>query len=217
MIDVEQIFIGLLDKRSTIERRLDNLLNRYSKSKFRTFNVVATYAELLEAYLAVVRRKNKLRRQSKYFRISSIDEKYLELITQDTQDELIRRVRLAKEHLLRGDNDRVTEVLEKLERDLPNLSDVDQRTIASTKREPGPMQQILTRLVKRNHHITEPQVIEVLRDMKGDGIVMAIDDYYVEINVTQPSSEELKIKSYKLSGVGASLSRTKKTLSVTRV
>lgn len=217
MMDVKLVSIGALDRRSTIERRLDNLLNRYAKSEFQTFNVVAAYADLLEAYLAVVRRRHKLRRDSKHFRMSSTEEQYLEFITKETQVELMRRVRLAKKHLLSGDKDSATEVLENLERDMPNLSDGDQRNIASATREPGPMQQILTRLVKRINHITESQVIEALRDMRGDGVVMEIDEEYVEINVTPPGGKGLKIKPYRLSGIGASLSRTKKTLKITRV
>jgi len=207
MMDVELVPIGTLDRRSTIERRLDNLLKRYSKPEFQTFNAIATYAELLEAYLAVIRLRYKLRRKTENSHISSIEEQYLELITQDTQDELIRRVRLAKDHLLSGDGDKAVEVLKDLERDMPNLADGDQKHIASTKREPNRMNQILTSLLARNRQITHHQAIDALRDMKGDGVVLAIDREYVEIDETSPASLVQKIKTYKLSGIGANLSR----------
>ena len=221
MMDTELLPIGPLDRRSTIERRLDNLLIRYSKLGFRTYNAAAAYADLLEAYFSVVRRRYEIPRGKRTHLGAVIEGHYLELITQDAQDEITRRTRLAKQHLLSGgitkEIAKAIEVLENLERDLPRLSDSSQRKIAATNRELSPMQQILTRLVKRNHHITEPQVIESLRDMKGDGIVLEIDEEYVEINVTPPGSKGLKVKPYKLSGIGAGLSRIKKTLNITRV
>ena len=221
MMEVELVPIGTLDRHSTIERRLDNLLNRYSKLGFRTYSAAAAYADLLEAYFSVVRRRYDIPRGTRTHLGAVIEGHYLGLITQGAQDEITRRIRLAKQHLLSGEITKekaeAIEVLENLERELPNLADGDQKRIASTEREPSTMQRILNQLVKGNNHITEPQAIEALRDMRGDGIVMEIDEEYVEINVTPAGRKGSTIKPYKLSGIGVSLSRTRKALNITRV
>ena len=213
MMDLELVPIGNLDRKVPIERHLDDLLNRYSKSEFRTFDVIASYDHLLQTFLQVVRRRNKLRRGKRIVYVATVERHYLALITQDTQIEIIRRIRLAKEHLLKGDvtkeQAKAIEELENLERDIPNLSDNDQRNIGATQRAPSVMNQTLNRLLKRNPDITSPEVVEALRDMKGDGIVVDIDDEYVEIDVTAPGSKFRKTKPYKLSAIPAQLSRAR--------
>ena len=209
MTDIELVPIGELDRRNPTERRLDDLLNRYAKLGFKTFDVVASYADLLQTYLAVARRRNKIRRGQKNGYVAEVERGYLALITQDTQDQLIRRIQIAKEHFQMGAHGEGMKELNDLERDIPNLASSDQTNISSSERAPTVMKQIYSKLYEKKRDITSTEVKAALGDMVGDGVVLAIDEENVEIDVTSLDSKGRQIKIYKLSGVAAALSRIK--------
>ena len=207
MNEVEPISIGLLDRRNPIERNLDDLLERYSKRSFRTFDVDGTLLELLERYLAVVRRRNKVRKGQPH--VGAVENCYLRYITQKTQDELVRRISIAINHITENNNVEALSELESLKKCISVLANDDHKNISNTKREPSVMRGIITNLYKKNPEITSTEVIGALRDMKGAGVVVEIDDHYVEIDVTKPGNGIRKIKSYKLSAIPTLLSRIK--------
>jgi hypothetical protein len=211
MIDV-LVQIDSLDRRNVIERRLDDLLNRYVESDFYTFDPFASIVDLLETYLAVVRRRKKLRRNLKQS-VSSITEiSVLGLITQTTQDEIRRRVQIAVDKLKALDDPKLKESicnLEELIKDVSVFANKDQANISTSKRGPTIMSQIVQRLYDKDGSITSTQVKALLKDMVGDGQVVAIDEEYVEIDETQPDSKVRRIKPYKLKGIPNILSRIK--------
>jgi hypothetical protein len=209
MTDIELVPIEELDRRNPTERRLDDLLNRYAKLGFRTFDVVASYADLLQTYLAVARRRNKIRRGKKNGYVAEVERGYLSLITQDTQDQLIRRIQIAKEHFLMGAQGEGIKELNDLERDIPILASSDQTKISSTKRKPNVMKRLLGGICKRKPSITSAGVVEALRDLKGQGVVLAIDDEYVEIDVAPLGSTVTETKRYRLRAIPTLLSRVK--------
>jgi hypothetical protein len=209
MTDIELVRIGELDRRNPTERRLDDLLNRYARFGFRTFDVVASYADLLQTYLAVARRRNKIRRGKKNGYVAAVERGYLALITQDTQDQLIRRIQIAKEHFRVGAHGEGIKELNDLERDIPILASSDQTKISSTKRKPNVMKQLLGGMCNRKPSITPAEVVEALSDLKGQGVVLAIDDEYVEIDVAPLSSRVTETKRYRLSAISTLLSRVK--------
>jgi hypothetical protein len=207
MIEVDLIPIGSLDRRNPTERNLDDLLERYSKREFQTFDTNAALLELLEIYLAVVRRRNKV--QKGQIHVAAIENGYLHLITKKTQDELVRRLKIAISHITAKNNAEALSELESLNKCISVLANDDQKNISATKREPSIMNGIITNLYKKNKEVTSTEVIAALRDMKGGGVVLEIDDHYVEIDVTKPGSGIRTIKSYKLSAIPTLLSRIK--------
>lgn len=201
-----------LDRHNAIERRLDDLLNRYVESDFKTFDPFASIIDLLETYLAVVRRRNKVRRKPKRTNISVTEISALALITQATQDEICRHIQIAIDELEALDDSKVREPiskLEKLQKYIAVLANKDQVNISSTEREPTKMNQIVRRLYKKNSGITSTEVKAALKNMVGEGEVVAIDDVYVEIFEAQTGSKFGIPKPYKLSGIPNILWRIK--------
>ena len=71
------------------------------------------------------------------------------------------------------------------------------------------MNQIVRRLYKKNSGITSTEVKAALKNMVGEGEVVAIDDVYVEIFEAQTGSKSGRPKPYKLSGIPNILWRIK--------
>ena len=207
MNEIELASIGPLNRRNPTERNLDDLLERYSKRKFQTFDSNAALMELLEIYLAVVRRRNKVRKGQTH--VAAIENGYLHLITQKTQDELARRIKIAINHITANNKAEALSELEALNKCISVLANDDQKNISATKRDPSIMNGIITKLYQKNQEITSTEVIAALKDMKGGGLVLEIDDHYVEIEATKPGSGVRKVKSYKLSAIPTLLSRIK--------
>ena len=207
MNEIELASVGLLNRRNPTERNLDDLLKRYSKRDFRTFDSDAALLELLKSYLAVVRRRNKVRKGQLH--VAAIEGHYLQHLTKKTQDELTRRITVAIGHITASNNVGALSELESLNKCISVLASEDQKNISSTKREPSVMNGIITELYKKNPEITSTEVIGALRDMKGAGVVVEIDDHYVEIDISKPGSGVRVIKSYSLSAIPTLLSRIK--------
>jgi hypothetical protein len=201
-----------LDRHNAIERRLDDLLNRYVESDFNTFDPFASIIHLLDTYLAVVRRRNKVRRKPKKTNISVTELSALALITQATQDEICRHIQIAIDELEALEDAKVREPiskLEKLKKYISVLANKDQANISSTAREPTKINQIVRRLYEKNRSITSTEVKAAMKDMVGEGEVVAIDDVFVEIYDSQPDGKFSRPKPYKLSGIPNILSRIK--------
>ena len=90
MMTMKAIPIGELDRRNPTERWLDDLLKRYATPDFKTFDVFASTTELLEAYLAVVRRRNKIYRWSRIGDVYELEAQALAYISVKTQNKIIQ-------------------------------------------------------------------------------------------------------------------------------
>jgi len=212
MTDIELVPINELDRRYPIERRLDDLLKRYAKPGFKNFDAVGSTNDLLEAYLAVVLRRNKITGHFHRRHATEVALVQLSFITQNTRDEIDRRLTQARVHLANNDPKKADEILAHLQKSMPELAGRDQAEISSARREPTAIRRIVSKLHKQNPDITSTEVKAALNDMLGDGLVLAIDEEYVEIDVTPHGSSVRKIKPYKLSGIPNILGRVKKPL-----
>ena len=209
MMDVELVPIGTLDRRSTIERRLDNLLNRYSKTRFEPADEVAATTELLEAYVAVVRRRSKIPRHVNRVQVIEVALNHLAYITKDVMEEIDRRIVEARAFIAKNDQEKADQILETLQKQMPELASRDQREISTSKRVPTLMNQIVGGLHKKKSKITSTEVKTALRDMVGQGVVLGMDDQFIEIDETPEGASVRKIATYAVSGIPAILSRIK--------
>jgi hypothetical protein len=209
MTGIELVPINELDRRYPIERRLDDLLKRYARPGFKNFDAVASTNDLLEAYLAVVWRRNKIIHHFHRRQVSEVALVQLSFITQNTRSEIDKRLAQARVRLANNESKKADEILACLQKNMSDLADRDQAEISSAKREPNVMRRIVSKLHKKNPDITSTEVKAALNDMVGDGVVLAIDEEYVEIDVTPNGSSVRKIKPYKLSGIPNILGRVK--------
>ena len=209
MMDVELIPIGTLDRRNTTERRLDDLLNRYSKPRFKPADEAAATTELLEAYAAVVRRRNKFLRRVDRAQVIQIALSQLAYITKSVKDDIDKRLAEARECIANNDPKKADQILEKLQKSLPELESRNQREISTAHRKPTAMNKIIAVLHKRNSHINSAEVKAALHDMVGQGVVLSMDDQYIEIDETPEGSRVRKTRTYAVSGIATTLSRIK--------
>ena len=209
MMAAELVPIGTLDRRSTIERRLDNLLKRYSKPRLEPADAVAATAELLEAYVAVVRRKSKISRHINRAQVFEAVLNHLAYITKNVRDDIDRRIIEARAFIAKNDHEKADQILETLQKQMPELASHDQREISTSKRVPTLMNQIVGGLHKKNSKITSTEVKTALRDMVGQGVVLGMDDQFIEIDETPEGASVRKIATYAVSGIPAILSRIK--------
>lgn len=208
-MDVELAPIGTLDRRSTIERRLDNLLRRYSKPRLAPADEVAATAELLEAYVAVVRRRSKIPRRIDRAQIFDLALNQLAYITKNVRDDIDRRMVEARAFIAKRDWEKADQILQTLQKQMPELASRNQREISTSKRAPTLMNQIVGGLHKKNSKITSTEVKTALRDMVGQGVVLSMDDQFIEIDETPEGVSVRKTGTYSVSGIPAILSRIK--------
>ena len=209
MMTMKAIPIGELDRRNPTERWLDDLLKRYATPDFKTFDVFASTTELLEAYLAVVRRRNKIYRWSRIGDVYELEAQALAYISVKTQNKIIQGINVALGHLGGQRPEKAEAALQALKNNLPALARGDQKNIATTNRIPSVFKKLISELYEDDLSITSPKVINELWSMRGGGVVVSIDDAHVQIDETPLNSKVRKIKTYKLSGISVTLSRIK--------
>jgi hypothetical protein len=209
MMNVELVPIGTLDRRSTTERRLDNLLKRYSKPRLEPADAVAATTELLEAYVAVVRRRSKIPRHVNRAQVIEAALNHLAYITKNVREDIDRRIVEARAFIAKNDREKADQILETLQKQMPELASRNQREISTSKRAPTLMNQIVGGLHKKNSKITSTEVKTALRDMVGQGIVLSMDDQFIEIDETPEGVSVRKTSTYAVSGIPAILSRIK--------
>jgi len=209
MMDVELVPIGALDRRSTIERRLDNLLKRYSKPRLEPADAVAATTELLEAYVAVVRRRSKIPRHVNRAQVIEVALNHLAYITKNVREDIDRRIVEARAFIAKNDREKADQILETLQKQMPELASRNQKEISTSKRAPTLMNQIVGDLHKKDSKITSTEVKTALRDMVGQGVVLSMDDQFIEIDETPEGVSVRKTSTYAVSGIPAILSRIK--------
>jgi hypothetical protein len=209
MMDVELVPIGTLDRRSTTERRLDNLLKRYSKPRLEPADAVAATTELLEAYVAVVRRRSKIPRHVNRAQVIEAALNHLAYITKNVREDIDRRIVEARTFIAKNDREKADQILETLQKQMPELASRNQKEISTSKRAPTLMNQIVGDLHKKDSKITSTEVKTALRDMVGQGVVLSMDDQFIEIDETPEGVSVRKTSTYAVSGIPAILSRIK--------
>lgn len=192
MMDVELVPIGTLDRRNHKERLLDDLLRRVTDKKQLGDASDALTDRILEAYLAVVRRRNRYHRR--WDRLGSLYCEFAAIARLRKSNQLEQVEELVNDALRCAESGDLTGVIDALHRHsiaLKRLINEEQSKIAKTERK-DPFPALIVQVAKkiRKFHArkcTFEELRSELQKMEGDGVVeRVLSDGVLSINPAYP-------------------------------
>lgn len=176
MMDVELVPIGTLDRHNGIERNLDNLVQRAIYKRGIVDASAATFDQILDAYLAVVRRRNKCHRG--WDRLSALQCEFAAITRLEKRKLLDPIEELAEQALHCAEAGNIDGVINALRRRLvekQRLINEEQTRIARTLRN-DPLRNCIYQVAKKirklhDHKCTFEELRSELQRMEGDGVI----------------------------------------------
>lgn len=194
------------DRRSTVERALDDFLNKCLGKEAHIESHHSATKLLLERYMAVVRRRNSVRRNWHPEQARACDIQALMWIPKENfKNTLDRRLREALVVTSNGDK----AILEKCIDEL--VEQITKDTFKSNRKnlKPSPLEKIVRTILKSNPEATCTEVINTMKATPREFGIVEIDDRYVTIQVTQGAGRQLVTKPRSLATVNNILTRVK--------
>ena len=178
MNEIEFVPVGSLDRRNRTERTLDDLLYRLiNKEKFNDVKPIT--AVLIDAYLAVVRRRNKCHRG--WDKLGSMRCEFAALTRLKKKDQLTECEELVNQAILCAENEDYKGVIDALDlhrKVWKNKINEEQTKIAETKRH-GPLKMRIHEIAKSHfkrysNKCTFEDLMSALQSMEGDGVIVKV-------------------------------------------
>ncbi len=209
------IEVSNLNRRNVVERALDDLLAECHDNVRKFESPHEATRDLLERYMAVVRSRNKVRRNWHPELARVCDLQTLEWISkkQAFQNSVTQTLHAALTTTSNGE--RV--ILERA------LADVVKQIVDSTykpkpkKSKPSALEKIVAKILAENPEATKTEVINQMRSFPKDYGIVEVDDRYFVIQEEQGSGKQTVRKARSFSSVGNALGRVKKTLKLAQV
>lgn len=201
-----QIEISELNRRNTVERKLANLLDKYlSKSEPLEASKSAS-KELIEHYLAVVRGRNKLRRNWHQGKAFECDIATLHWISKKELKQLIGR-QLEQALKVTTNGNKVIE-----ERSIKELTEqITEKVFESNRKgsQPTELEEIVKKILRANPDATNSEVITEMKANPSEYDIIHIDDENVVIRVATGIGKQTIDKPRRLSSVPNIMTRLK--------
>ncbi len=209
------IEVSNLNRRNVVERALDDLLAECHDNVRKFESPHEATRDLLERYMAVVRSRNKVRRNWHPELARVCDLQTLEWISkkQAFQNSVTQKLHAALTTTSNGD--RV--ILEGA------IADVVKQIVDSTykpkpkKRKPTTLENIILKILVENPEASATDVINQMKFNRQDYGIVEIDDTHVVIQEEQGTGKQTVRKARSFTSVGNALGRVKKTLKKTQV
>jgi hypothetical protein len=187
-----QINIEALNRRSGVERSLDDFLNACLAKNVRIDSFYEATRELLTRYLSVVRSRNKIRRNWHPETAQACDVEALQWISKDKfRNSLDKRLRKAL--VIATDGNRVIE-----EESIQQLVDETVNEVYKKNRKkskPSTLEEIVRTIHKSNPDVTDTEVVKEMRSTPEKFGIVEIDDTHVVIQVPSGVGKQTVYKS----------------------
>jgi hypothetical protein len=188
--DQLKIEIGKLNRRSTVERALDDFFIACLVKDVEFESPYKATKELLEQYMAVVRSRNNIRRNWHPQRARACDAVTLELIKKDElRDSVSKQLRNA----LTATSDGNKSIQENCIDDLANKLTDEFYNRRRKRNKPTTFQTVVREIRKLSWVKTTADVIGEMRSNSKDYGIVMIDEKYVEIEVGLGVGKDTKI------------------------
>jgi hypothetical protein len=188
--DQLKIEIGKLNRRSTVERALDDFFIACLVKDVEFESPYKATKELLEQYMAVVRSRNNIRRNWHPQRARACDAVTLELIKKDElRDSVSKQLRNA----LTATSDGNKSIQENCIDDLANKLTDEFYNRKRKRSKPTTFQSVVREIRKLTWVKATTDVIDEMRSNPREYGIVKIDDTYVEIEVSLGVGKDTKI------------------------
>ena len=205
----DQVFeteIDELNRRNKVDRNLANLLDKYLSHPLQVESSKLATLELIESYLAVVRSRNKVRRNWQPDKAIQCDIATLDFITKKNFKKAASK-RFDEALTITANGNKVIEQ-DSLEDLINQLAD----EIYQSKRkgrQPTELEEIVNTILKANPDATGVDVINEMRAKPIEYGIVDIDEKYVVIKVPTGIGKQTIAKTRSLKTVHNILSRLK--------
>jgi hypothetical protein len=206
--DQLKIEIGKLNRRSTVERALDDFFIACLVKDVEFESPYKATKELLERYMAVVRSRNNIRRNWHPERARSCDAKTLELISKNKlRDAVSKQLHKGLVVTSNGKKAIYEESIEELASQIADSAYVSNRAVSP----PSDLEKIVRRILKTNPQATSTDVINEMTSEKTKYGIFYIDETTVVIRVPNGIGKQTEDKPRSLATIKNILTRIKTT------
>lgn len=199
MHDMPWVEIGPLDQQVRVDSDLLRVLHRIRQKPVRVEEVEGATDELLQRYLAVVRKRAGLHRRRNYIQCVWVERQALHMLTTGSpSDPSIRVMQRALEALDADNYDGpARRILEDAIAQRDRLTSEAQQIRATGRHKLKPLDRRIVRILKRDMQKTWRDIFDELERSIGDGVIKDIDDesIWTVSEVKLRDSEEIKISS----------------------
>lgn len=191
---MHEIKIGPLDPRIRVDGRLLRVLNQSKAWGFIPEEVEGLTNELLQRYLAVVRKRAGLHRRYHYDACMWVERQALHMLTTSNDDPLIREMQRALDDLDANNyQGSARQTLRDAIEGRDKLLSERQTHRRSRPNKLNPLEREIVRILKRDMSQTWREVLTALEAKTGNGVIYAInrngDDGVIVFNL-RPSNEK---------------------------
>jgi hypothetical protein len=177
------------NRRSTVERALDDFLEKCLAEEAHIESHHLATKELLERYMAVVRSRNNVRRNWHPEQARVCDIQTLMLVSKEEfQNSLDRRLRKALVVTSNGSKVITEESIQELVNETVNDAYKSNRK----NPKPSPLEEIVRTIRKSNPEATSTDVIATIKATPKEFGIVDIDEHYVMIEVPQGAGKQAK-------------------------
>mgnify|MGYP000196220810 CR=1 FL=1 len=199
MHDMSLIQIGPLDQRVRVDSDLLRVFHKIQQKSIHSEQVEGATDDLLQRYLAVIRKRAGLHRRHDYFKCVLVERQALHMLTTSSPiDPAIREMQRALDdldsHKYDGPARRILqEAIDQREK----LISEAQQIRATGRHKLKPLDRRIVRILKRDMQKTWRDIFDELERSIGDGVIKDIDDesIWTVSEVKLRDSEEVKISS----------------------
>jgi hypothetical protein len=173
---MHEIKIGPLDPRIRVDSGLLRVLNKIAARGFVPDQVEGLTNELLQRYLAVVRKRAGLHRRYHYDACMWVERQALHMLTTSNNDPLIREMQRALDDLDANNyqgsaRQTLRDAIEGRDKLLSEI----QTHRRSRPNKLNPLEREIVRILKRNTDQTWREVLTALEARVGNGVICAVD------------------------------------------
>ena len=177
------------NRRSTVERALDDFLEKCLAKEAHIESHHQATKELLERYMAVVRSRNNVRRNwnPEQARVCDI-QTLMWMSKEEFKNSLDKRLREALVATSNGSNVIIEESIQELVNETANEAYKSNRK----KPKPSPLEEIVRTILKSNPEATSTDVIATMKATPKEFGIVDFDKHYVIIEVPQGCGKQSK-------------------------